>query len=140
MPPKSKTRQRALTIGLILLGILLTLFFGMRAIHAFRKFNGHRPPPPHEVETDVELIRDWMTISSISQTYRVPEKTLFDALEISPQGNHDKSLKQLNQDYYPETEKFVLALVKSTILAHQPPPLPDSPATTIPSPTVPAVP
>jgi hypothetical protein len=140
MPPKSKIRQRALTIGLILLGILLTLFFGMRAMHAFRKFNGHRPPPPNEVETDVELIRDWMTISFISQTYRVPEKILFDALEISPQGNHNKSLKQLNQDYYPETENFVLDLVKSTVLAHQPPSIPDSPATAAPPPTAPAAP
>jgi hypothetical protein len=118
---KANPKQRALVIGLIILGILFTIFFGMRAVHAYKKFNGHRPPPPGKVETDVELIRDWMTISFISKMYRVPERDIFDALKISPLGNHDKSLKDLNRKYYPNADGFVLDTVKTTILAHQPP-------------------
>jgi len=131
---KANPKQRALVIGLIILGILFTIFFGMRAFHAFRKFDGHRPPPPGKVETDVELIRDWMTVSFIAKTYRVPEKMIFDALNVTPLGSHDKSLKDLNHDYYPDKDGFVLDTVKATILAHQPPP-PDSAPTTVPSPT-----
>jgi hypothetical protein len=61
MSSHSRFLQRIFVIGLIVIGILFTAFFGMRALHAFRKFNGHPPPPPGKVETDVELIRDWMT-------------------------------------------------------------------------------
>jgi len=134
-------KQRALVIGLIILGILFTAFFGMRVFHAFKKFDGHRPPPHGKVETDVELIRDWMTVSFIARTYRVPEPIIYDALKIPPQGNHDKSLKDLNHNYYPNANGFVLDTVKTTIVAHQPPTPPaDFKPTTVPPLTVPATP
>ena len=136
MPQKKRPGQRAVMAGLIIIGILFTAFFGMRAVHAFRKFNGHRPPPPGNVETDVELIRDWMTISFISKTYYVPEKIIFDALDILPLSNHDKSLKVLNKEYYPEKSGYVLSLVKKTILTNQPPLKPDPPLTPTASPPV----
>ena len=140
MSSKTTPKQRALVIGLILLGTLFTIFFGMRALHTFKKFNGHRPPPPGIVETDVELIRDWMTVSFVSRMYRVPEKDLFDAIGIPPFSNHDKSLKDINHDYYPNADGYVLDMVKATILAHQPPPTPDSAPSAVPPLTAPAAP
>ena len=141
MLSKANPRQRALVIGLIILGILFTIFFGMRAFHAFKKFGGHRPPPPGKVETDVELIRDWMTVSFISKMYRVPEKEIFNALNVSPLGSHDKSLKALNNDYYPDKDGFVIEMVKATILAFQAShPPPDSAPTAVSTPTAPAAP
>ena len=140
MPSNATRKQRALVIGLIVVGIVFTAFFGMRVLHAFRKFNGHRPPPPGEVETDVELIRDWMTVPFVSRMYRVPEKNLFDAIGIPPFSNHDKSLKDINQDYYPNTDGYVLDMVKATILAHQPSPIPDSAPSAVPPLTAPAAP
>jgi hypothetical protein len=124
MPSNTSTGQRALVIGLIILGILFTAFFGMRAFHAFRKFNGHRPTPPGKVETDVELIRDWMTIPFISRMYQVSPEVLFEALDFSPQKDHSKSLRVLNKEYYPDKTGYVLNVVKETILAHQPTPTP----------------
>lgn len=142
MSPNATPKQRALVIGLILLGILFTTFFGMRALHAFKKFNGHRPPPPGKVETDVELIRDWMTIPFISRMYRVPEKNLFEAIGVSPFPNHDKNLKDINQDYYPNADGYVLDTVKATILALHAsrPPTPDSAPSAVPPPTAPLAP
>ena len=140
MSSKATPKQRALVIGLIILGTLFTIFFGMRAIHAFKKFDGHRPPPSGKVETDVELIRDWMTIPFISRMYRVPEKNLFDAIGVPPFSNHDKSLKDINQDYYPNADGYVLDMVKATILAHQPAPMPDSAPSAVPPLTAPAAP
>jgi hypothetical protein len=137
---KANPKQRALAIGLIISGILFTFFFGMRAFHAFKKIDGHRPPPPGKVETDVELIREWMTVSFIAKMYRVPEKDIFDALNIPPQGKHEKSLKDLNKDYYPDKDGHVMDTVKATILAHQPPPTPDSAPSTVTPPTAPAAP
>ena len=119
MSSKTRPGQRILVIGLIIIGILFTAFFGMRALHAFRKFNGHRPPPPNKIETDVELIRDWMTIPFISRMYQVPPEVFFEALNIPPQKDHDKSLKILNEEYFSDQNGFVLSQVKETILAYQ---------------------
>src|SRR5215475_6838785 len=120
------TKQRAVVIGLILLGLLIAGFFGLRFFHAFRDFRGHHPPRfPHQgdqpAQTDVTLIRDWMTIPYISMAYRLPPNLLYDALKIPPKGNDHKSLKQLNDKYYSQQSDYVINLVKETIQAHEPP-------------------
>ena len=123
MSPPLNSHQRALIIGLILIGILTVGFFGLRTFHAFSAFRGHRPPPPpsaadaEQIETDVELIRDWMTIPFISRMYHVPPQKLFDALEIPRQGNQEKSLAQLNEEYFPQADGILMEKVKATVLA-----------------------
>ena len=122
-------RQRTLTIGLIVVGILIVGFFGLRTLRAFREFRGHRPPPfspaeAQQVETDVELIRDWMTIPFISKMYHVPPHVLFEALNIPPEGNQEKSLNDLNREYYPKENGIVLEKVKAAVLANQPQQIP----------------
>ena len=122
-------KQRALTIGLIILGVVIVGFFGIRAFHAFRAFNGHRPhhfPPPGSppAQTDVSLIRDWMTIGYISEAYRLPPDLLYKALNVPPPGNGHKSLKQLNDKYYPKQSGFVLEKVKAVVLTNEPTPTP----------------
>ena len=106
-------------------------FFGWRTLHAFREFRGHRPPPPSapdaaQVETDEELIRDWMTIPYISRTYRVPAKKLYEALEISRKGNDEKSLAQLNEQYFPQAPGIVMEMIKAAVQVNLPvtPPVP----------------
>ncbi len=129
-------KQRTLVLGIILLGLVVVVFFGLRTVRAFRQFHGHRPPHPfnEHVETDVELIRDWMTIPSIAKMYHVPPPVLFDALGIHELGNKQKSLKQLNEEYYPKAEGIVLEKIKAAVLAalaNQPPQIhvaPNTPA------------
>jgi hypothetical protein len=121
-------KQRLLVAGITVLGCLLIAFFGVRALHAFKKFGGHLPPPPAgEIETDVGQIREWMTVPFIARAYGVPGEILFDALGIPPQGNHKKSLKELNEEYHPEADGYVIETVKSAILSHQTPPPPAPP-------------
>lgn len=140
MNPKT---QRALVIALIVLGVMFVGFFGLRTLHAFREFRGHRPPPPfgsqpfqQAAETDVELIRDWMTIPYIARMYQVPPPMLFDAIGIEHKGNEEKSLKQLNDEFFPAEDGVVMEKVKAAILAIQPPPTPTPP----PVPTAPSAP
>ncbi len=125
-------KQRALVTSLILFGMLAVGFFGLRTFHAFREFHGHRPPPPFEneqPETDVQLIRDWMTVPFIARMYHVPPPILFEALDIPKnKSNEEKSLKQLNEEYFPNTTGFVEATVKAAVLAHLPPPIPTAPS------------
>jgi hypothetical protein len=115
-------KQRAIVVVLIGLGLIIVGFFGLRTARAFREFHGHRPPPfatkPHE--TDVDLIRDWMTIPFIAKMYRVPEHVLFKTLEIPEHGNQEKSLKQLNESYYPQAEGIVMEKVKAVLRASIP--------------------
>ena len=111
-------RQRALVTILIGLGLLIVGFFGLRTVSAVREFRVHGPPAAFQTglpETDVELIRDWMTISFISHTYSIPPRSLYDVLGIPPKGNEEKSLKQLNDEYFPDQPGYVLSMVKSTL-------------------------
>ncbi|HLO29442.1 MAG TPA: hypothetical protein VK249_09925 [Anaerolineales bacterium] len=115
-------KQRLLVLGLIILGIVIVGLFGLRTMRAFRQFHGHgRPPPPGRVETDVEKIQDWMTIPFISRTYLVPDRMLFKAVGVPENGNRQKSLKELNDEYYPQADGVVLEKIKATILTRQPP-------------------
>ena len=122
------SRQRTMVILLIGVGVLIVGIFGLRTVRAFREFGGHRPPPfapaadAQDAETDVELIRDWMTIGFISHTYRTHPRMLYEALGISPKDNEDKSLKQLNDEYFPDQPDHVIAVVKAAIQANLPPP------------------
>jgi len=127
MDRSTNQRQRNFVAGLIIIGLLIIVIFGLRTARAFRQFHGHRPPPPFagdSVETDVDLIRDWMTLPYISTTYRLPPDLLYETLKIPPRGNERKSLKELNDAYYPEEQGLVLELVKATILANQSVPTP----------------
>lgn len=115
-------KQRNFVVGLIIIGVLIIIFFGLRTVRAFRQFHGHRPPPPFAAEkigTDVELIRDWMTLPYISITYGLPPCLLYETLDIQPHRNEKKSLKQLNDEYFPGEPGIVLEKVKAAILAHQ---------------------
>lgn len=121
----NRSRQRTLVILLIGLGLLIVGVFGLRTLYALREFRGHRPPPPfaaeqaQDAETDVELIRDWMTIPFIARMYRLPPPVLFKALQIPrDKSNEEKSLQQLNEEYFPEQPNHVITLVKATIQAN----------------------
>jgi hypothetical protein len=138
MDNSTNPRQRNFVVGLITIGLMIIVFFGLRTARAFRQFQGHRPPPPFTTktaETDVDLIRDWMTIPFISNMYHVRPHILFEALDIPEQGNREKSLKQLNEEYFPEGQGIVLEKVRVAILAaiaeRPPQPLPGSPNTPV---------
>jgi len=134
------SRVRTLIFVLIFIGGLIVGFFGLRTLHAFREFGGHRPPPPPSVaeaegiETDVELIREWMTVPFISKMYHVPPNVLFDALGIPANKNREKSLKQLNREYFPQADGIVLEKIKAAVLANQPQQMQENPE--IPTPPV----
>lgn len=127
MAERTRSKPNAWVIGLIILGCVLMFFFGLRTLHAVRKFNGAPPAlRAEEIETDVNTIEDWMTIPFISRAYGVPPDVIMKALNIPMQGNHRKSLKELNEEYYPGADGYVIATVKATILAHQPPLVPSA--------------
>lgn len=137
MDTPGNPRQRNFVTGLIILGLLFVIFFGLRTARAFRQFRYHSPPPPfatEQAETDINLIRDWMTIPFISKMYRVKPHILFEALEIPEQGNREKSLNQLNEQYYPQADGIVIEKIKAAVqaeIAKRPPLPPTAPGTQV---------
>jgi len=129
------SRIRTLVFVLIFIGGLIVGFFGLRTLRAFREFGGHRPPPapsaadeePGQIDTDVNLIREWMTIPFISKTYHIPANVLFDALGVPANKNRGKSLKRLNKEYFPRAEGVVLEKIKAAVLANQPQQMQENP-------------
>ena len=132
------TRKRVFTIALILVGIAIIAFFGLRAVHAYRHLKGYSPfngKPPAANQTDISAIRDWMTVPYISYMYNVPPDAIYKNLEI-PHDNKIKnmSLLQLNSKYYPDQKGAVLAQVQALMQAFQkqkpPPSFPSTPVFT----------
>jgi hypothetical protein len=66
----SKRRQQLLLLSGLLLALLITVFFGLRA---FRRFSH---PPSNEP------IREWMSIPYIAHAYHVPPPVLLEALSL----------------------------------------------------------
>ena len=128
-------KQRNFVVGLIIIGLMIMAIFGLRTVRAFRQLHGLPPPPPfapERVETDVELIRDWMTVPFVSQMYHVRQQVLFEALEIPQPGNRDKSLRQLNEEYYPGAPGYVESTIKVVVLENLPPTISAPPTAPLP--------
>jgi hypothetical protein len=129
------TKKNVITGALILAGIAIVTFFGIRAFRAFKHIEGHGPfhgKPPAANKIDVTMIRDWMTVPYIAHLYDVPPEAIFKALEIpKDKENGRKSLAQLNEKYYPGQGGIILADVQAVIQAFQkqapPPPFPATP-------------
>ncbi|MEW5958535.1 MAG: hypothetical protein AB1801_12465 [Chloroflexota bacterium] len=68
-PAPASRRGRILITGLIVLGLALVLFFGLRAARSFMRIH---PPGLKPGVIEVEAMRGWMTIPYIAKAYRVP--------------------------------------------------------------------
>jgi len=107
---------RYLTTILIVVGIFLTIWFGMRSgVSAIRVWRTGLQPGV----TDVEAIRGWMTIPYIGQAFGVPEEYLFESLGIPAEGNRRKSLGKLNREYAPGERRAILTRLKTAIRRYQ---------------------
>jgi hypothetical protein len=94
---RQSTHRLAVTIVLVIAGLGMVGFFGLRAYRAYDRFQ-HDAPAGNNM-TDVEAIRGWMTLSYIARAYSVPEDALFEALTIPKAGNERLSVKQLVVKY-----------------------------------------
>ncbi len=119
--PRSR-REKILTIGLIVVGIFLIVFFGFRAARSFLRiqFTGLEPGV-----TDVELIRGWMTVPYIATAYDIPEEYIFTQIDVPQKDNREKSLRYLNFDYFEGEPEAILKVVQEAITQYKtdhPPP------------------
>lgn len=110
--PVSSRWWQLLIISLILLGLLLIGFFGLRAVHSYIRLQQTGLEPG---VTDVEAIRGWMTIPYIATAYGVPEDYIFLQLNLPAESNQDKSLADLNRIYARGQPGTILEAVKTAV-------------------------
>lgn len=103
--------------ALIISGIVLTAFFGFRTVRAFAQvqLTGLKPGT-----TDVGAIRGWMNIPYIAKVYGVPQDYLYQQLNLPTSGNNEKSLAELNQEYFSGKSGVVLQKVQNAIQMYKP--------------------
>lgn len=122
-PAPTRSRwEKTFTTSLIVVGIILILFFGFRAVRSFLRIQFTSLEPG---VTDVELIRGWMTIPYIATAYGVPEEYIFEQIGVPQAGNQDKGLRRLNFDYFDGEPEAILKAVQEAIKQYQaehPPP------------------
>jgi hypothetical protein len=109
--------QKIVMISLITFGILFTLAFGLRAVRSFRMMQQRSHMRPGE--TDVEMIRGWMTIPYISFIYQVPEDVLYQSLGIDPASHPRGSLYDFARKMFPNQPGEALARVKTAVRDYQ---------------------
>jgi hypothetical protein len=116
--PRARTSRIGLllTVGLVIVGLGLVLFFGLRAYRDYRRLEERGLAPG---VTDVEAIRGWMTLPYIAQAYGVPETALFEALGLPQAGNQKLSIRQLADKYEREPEA-VRRAVQEAVRRYQP--------------------
>lgn len=107
-------------VGLLIgSGLVIVALFGFRLMHEVRRWGSPPRPQPLATTTDVTLIREWMTIPYIAHTYAIPDGMLFEALGIPEKNNRKKSLQEINDEYFPAQDGFVITRLQDAILAFQ---------------------
>lgn len=89
-----------LPIVLLALGLIITLYFGLRAVNSFRQLQYIHEQGLDRGTASVDAVRPWMTIRFIAVAYAVPEEYLYSQLEIPfNRRNANSPLSELNRDY-----------------------------------------
>lgn len=110
------SKKRAIVVILIIAGIVLVGLFGFRTFRSILRIRhlGMRP-----LSTDVELIRGWMTIPYISDTYRVPVKVLVEACDLPPAPKKHENLSQINRSIAPDKPGYLVECIKDAVSSFQ---------------------
>ena len=105
-------KRRFYLIILLIIGIGLASFFGTRA---FRNFTHIREKKFGGGETNVELIRGWMTVDYITKMYHVPPDVVLKPLNLPVESNINRSLGSLIRATGATNPNELLELVKKNI-------------------------
>jgi hypothetical protein len=118
-------RRQLLAIVLVVIGLILTGYFGLRAVRSFQQLRYIHEQGLDRGTATVDAVRPWMTIRFIAVAYAVPEEYLYSALAIPfERRNADQPLGELNRLYHlghsPESnEPAIIDKVKAAITAYR---------------------
>ncbi|MGE0312543.1 MAG: hypothetical protein AB7P21_13090 [Lautropia sp.] len=122
-------RHRRLALAVLVLGLSLVAFFGLRWWHELQ-FAQHVA----RGEIRVEQVRGWMTLPYLARAHRVAEGALRDAIGAPATGHEQRSLRQWFDALGLDPVAGRRA-IEAVILAGSASPPPSSPPTPTPTPT-----
>lgn len=134
-PKKSKPNQsklwRFLPVALILIGLVVTVLFGLRSVRSFRQVQYIQQQGLDRGTASVDAIQPWMTIRFIAVAYAVPEEYLYAALDVAfDRRNADRPIRRIQPDRptptdsppptpIPDFGKVIVEQAKAAVLAYQ---------------------
>jgi hypothetical protein len=97
-PNRSKL-WRFLPVGVILVGLVVTILFGLRSVRSFRQVQYIQQQGLDRGTASVDAIQPWMTIRFIAVAYAVPEEYLYSALDVAfDRRNADRPIGRIQPD------------------------------------------
>lgn len=115
-------KETWLIIGLGIIGLLLVVLFGVRAVRSFTRIDRSQLDPR---SPRVEEIRGWMTLPHLAKVFHVPEPYLVEQLGVSPEDAHHMDLRELSRTQSPDAPEEFMERVKEAIRSYpteRPPP------------------
>ena len=108
--------QQWLLVGLFLVALFATGFFGFRAVRRAIYWHNHRD----------EQIKPWMSVRYVAHSYRVPPYVLFQALGLEPTPHDKRPLRLIAREQNRPVEALIselnAAIVRFRQSPHPPPP------------------
>ena len=102
--------NKPLAISLLCIGVVLTGYYGVRAVKSYLIIQ--------KVESGFEnpvTLKRWMTIPHLSKAHNVPEEYLYNAINVPPEGNDKHSLRYFKENYYESDLETMLITLQRAI-------------------------
>ena len=97
---KSISKLQVVAIVLVLIGLGLVIFFGIRTVRSYRELQYIQEVGFDEGTAELDAIRPWMTPKFVAVAYAVPQEFLFAELGIPfDRWNSNEALGELNKEF-----------------------------------------
>ena len=95
---KSLSKIQILVVILLIAGLGLVVFFGVRSVRSFRQLQYIQEQGLFTATSSPDAVRSWMNIRFVATAYAIPEEYLFAELDLPLElRRSDDSLAQLNR-------------------------------------------
>jgi len=97
---KSISKLQILAIVLVLIGLGLVIFFGIRTVRSYKELTYIQQEGLDVGTADLDAIRPWMTPKFVAVAYAVPQEYIFAELGIPfDRWNSNEALGELNKEF-----------------------------------------
>ncbi len=129
--PNRSTLWRFLPPAIILIGLVVTILYGVRSVRSFRQVQYIQQQGLDRGTASVDAIQPWMTIRFIAVAYAVPEEYLYSALDVAfDRRNADRPIGRIEPDRptptdgppptpIPDFGTVIVARAKAAVLSYQ---------------------
>lgn len=109
---KDKGAIDRILVAAIVIGLALSVVFGLGALRGARRMRGAR----HQASSlDTQQIQGWMTVPYIAKVYHLDPAELYRAASIPSLGSDSKSLQALNRELFPGQQGLVYQRIQEAV-------------------------